>query len=37
MALDDEILTVKEICGILQIDKTTLYRLVKKGRIPASR
>jgi excisionase family DNA binding protein len=35
MALDDEILTVKEVCGILQIDKTTLYKLVKKGRIPA--
>jgi putative molybdopterin biosynthesis protein len=35
MAIDHEILTVKEVCGILQIDKFTVYKLIKEGRLPA--
>jgi excisionase family DNA binding protein len=35
MALDHEILTVKEVCGILQIDRSTLYRLLRQGKIPS--
>jgi excisionase family DNA binding protein len=37
MALDQEILTVKEVCEILQLHPSTLYRLVKQGKIPAFR
>jgi excisionase family DNA binding protein len=37
MALDHEILTVKEVSEILQIDKSTLYKLLKEGMIPAFR
>jgi excisionase family DNA binding protein len=35
--MDHEILTVKEVCGILQIDKSTVYKLIKEGRLPAFR
>jgi excisionase family DNA binding protein len=37
MALDHEILTVKDICEILQINQSTVYKLVREGRIPAFR
>jgi len=29
MALDHEIMTVKEVCGILRVNRSTLYKLVK--------
>jgi excisionase family DNA binding protein len=35
MAFDDEILTVKEVGEILRINPSTVYKLVKEGRIPA--
>ena len=37
MALDREILTVKEVGEILRVHPSTLYRLVREGRIPAFR
>jgi excisionase family DNA binding protein len=37
MALDREILTVKEVGEILRVHPSTLYRLVSEGRIPAFR
>jgi excisionase family DNA binding protein len=37
MALDHEILTVKEVGEILRVHPSTLYRLVRKGRVPAFR
>jgi excisionase family DNA binding protein len=37
MALDREILTAKEVGEILRIHPSTLYRLVREGRIPAFR
>jgi excisionase family DNA binding protein len=37
MALDHEILTVKEVGEILRVHPSTLYRLVREGRIPAFR
>jgi excisionase family DNA binding protein len=37
MALDHEIMTVKEVCGILRVNRSTLYKLVKQGKIPAFR
>lgn len=35
MALDQEILTVKEVCELLRVSNITVYKLVKEGRIPA--
>ena len=35
MALDREILTVKEVGEALRVHPSTLYRLVREGRIPA--
>jgi len=37
MLADDEILTVKEVSYILQLHKTTLYKLAKAGKIPGFR
>ena len=37
MALDREILTVKEVGEALRVHPSTLYRLVREGRIPAFR
>jgi excisionase family DNA binding protein len=37
MEIDHEILTVKEICDLLQVHQTTLYKLVREGSIPAFR
>ena len=33
----NRILTVKEVCQLLKIHHTTLYRLVKAGEIPSFR
>jgi excisionase family DNA binding protein len=35
MAIDHEILTVKEVSELLKISEGTVYRLTKEGRIPA--
>ena len=37
MARDDEILTVNEAAAYLKLHPKTVYRLVKKGEIPAQR
>jgi excisionase family DNA binding protein len=37
MALDHEILTVKEVGEILRVNQSTVYKLVRQGRIPAFR
>jgi excisionase family DNA binding protein len=37
MAIGDEILTVKEVCELLQVHQSTVYKLIKEGRIPAFR
>jgi len=36
-AVDDEVLTAKEVCALLQIHPSTLYKLTKQGRIPGFR
>ena len=33
MAIGDEILTVKEVCELLQVHQPTVYKLIKEGRI----
>ena len=35
MAIDHEILTVKEVSELLKVAQGTVYKLVKEGRIPA--
>jgi excisionase family DNA binding protein len=37
MASDYEILTVKEICELLQFHPTTVYKLIRRGEIPSFR
>jgi excisionase family DNA binding protein len=37
MAIDHEILTVKEVSELLKIHEDTVYKMVKEGRIPAFR
>ena len=37
MAANDEVLTVKEVCDLLQVHPSTLYRLVRQGSIPSFR
>jgi excisionase family DNA binding protein len=37
MADDHEILTMKEICDLLKVHPSTIYKLVKQGEIPAFR
>ena len=34
---DDDILTVKEICDLLQVHPSTVYKLIREGRIPSFR
>jgi excisionase family DNA binding protein len=34
---NDDILTVKEICDLLQVHQSTVYKLVREGRIPSFR
>ena len=33
----DEVLTMKEICDLLQVNKSTVYKLVRRGSIPGFR
>jgi excisionase family DNA binding protein len=37
MAGDPEILTPKEVCEILRVHRGTLYKMLRKGDIPAFR
>jgi excisionase family DNA binding protein len=37
MAVDGEVLTAKEVCALLRIHVSTLYKLTKQGRIPSFR
>jgi excisionase family DNA binding protein len=37
MADDQDILTVKELCGLLRLHSATVYKLVKQGKIPSFR
>jgi excisionase family DNA binding protein len=37
MADDQEVLTVKEVCDLLRVHPTTLYKLAKQGKIPSFR
>jgi excisionase family DNA binding protein len=34
---DHDILTMKNLCDLLQIHQSTAYRLIKKGKIPSFR
>jgi excisionase family DNA binding protein len=34
---DDEILTTRQVAGLLKIHRITVYKLTEKGMIPASR
>jgi len=36
-AVDGEVLTAKEVCALLRIHPSTLYKLSKQGRIPSFR
>jgi excisionase family DNA binding protein len=35
MATDRGVLTVKEVCDLLQLQQSTIYKLAKEGRISA--
>jgi excisionase family DNA binding protein len=35
MGTGREILTIKEVCGLLRVHQTTLYKLLKTGGIPS--
>jgi excisionase family DNA binding protein len=37
MACDREFLTVREVCELLRIHPTTVYKLVRQGKIPSFR
>ena len=37
MADDQDILTVKELCELLRIHPSTLYKLLRQGKIPSFR
>ena len=37
MASDNEILTVKEVCELLRVHPTTIYKLIGQGKIPCFR
>jgi excisionase family DNA binding protein len=34
MAIDHEVLTLKEVSELLQISEGTVYKMIKEGRIP---
>jgi predicted DNA-binding transcriptional regulator AlpA len=34
MASEPVVLTVKEVCGLIRIHRSTIYRLVSQGKIP---
>jgi excisionase family DNA binding protein len=33
----DQVLTMKEICDLLQVNQSTVYKLVRRGSIPGFR
>ncbi len=35
--VDGEVLTAKEVCALLRIHRSTLYKLAREGRIPSFR
>jgi excisionase family DNA binding protein len=35
MALDHEVLTIKEVSELLKIHQTTVYKMIRESRIPA--
>ena len=35
MAIDNKILTVKEVSELLKIHEGTVYKMIRQGRIPA--
>ena len=35
--IEHEVLTVKEICDLLQVHPSTVYKLVRQGKIPSFR
>ena len=35
MAIDHEVLTLKEVSELLKIHKSTIYKMTREGRIPA--
>ena len=37
MESGNEILTIKEVCDLLQVHPTTLYKLIRQGKIPSFR
>ena len=37
MASDRAVLTVKEVCYLLRVHPTTIYKLTKEGKIPSFR
>ena len=37
MEIDHKVLTVKEICDLLQVHQSTVYKLVRQGKIPSFR
>ena len=37
MESGNEILAIKEVCDLLQIHPTTVYKLIRKGKIPSFR
>jgi excisionase family DNA binding protein len=37
MADDREVLTVKEVCDLLRVHPTTVYKLIRQGEIPSFR
>jgi excisionase family DNA binding protein len=37
MADDQEVLTVKDVCDLLRVHPTTLYKLARQGKIPSFR
>jgi excisionase family DNA binding protein len=37
MEIDHEVLTVKEICDLLQVHPSTVYKLVRQRKIPSFR
>ena len=37
VAIDHEVLTVKEVSELLKIHESTIYKMAKEGRIPAFR
>jgi excisionase family DNA binding protein len=35
--IDHELLTIKEICDLLQVHQSTIYKMVRQGKIPSFR